>query len=699
MAKFYNPYHFVPVERPAPGATTREAFEKERPSNVTHDRYVPETHSGRLVVRLTTLTPTVIGAKRQTESRTELNLVEPFRIDGRAAIPASTLRGLIGSVIEASTNGPLRVLDDRIYSFRRDMKDSLSAIGLVVKHGEELRLKPMCLPTLESRDGGRTFAVAPGFRRIFPTPQFKVYFGDRAGIRSPQFQYSTHTDPAQAVPMPVKQLGWNGNSVAFDRSLHVKANRYAVAQDADSYDPPRPGMVRVLGCFGRPDIPMGKTHELWIPLPHPTSPVLPVAREAVERFEQLADERYEASPELPYEPKGSRPLDSQGKRPRLRLSEGDMVFFNIDPAGTIVTEISFSAIWRGRVEDPAAKEAASAWKFFEKEHRPFNSTRETVSISEQLLGFAEEVEQPKATGKHTDDRRAGLALASRLIFSDALPPDGYPGSFESEVILRILASPKPPCPSMYFKANSGQASYTAKSDLSPSRHLPQGRKWYLHSKGPWASKTGGKDEQKRNKQKSKVTPLSPGQSFFFHIDFDNLSNMELGLLLHAIEPDPMYHHKLGMGKPLGLGTAKLDVMACFFVNRRSRYTLEGLRSDRYDAAEITPSGHAVVGTRTWPGRYSLPASQTPAAPVRLDSARSELTQSRAIPENIQAALALLGRFDSANPPSNVHYPTVLGQTDPEADHYEWFVRNDRSGKQFLKPLSRGKPLPELEELP
>ena len=72
MARFYNPYHFVPVEKPTAAQRSqfvpRQAFETgELPpthQHVTHERYVPGTHSGRLIVRLTTVTPTVIGGEQ-----------------------------------------------------------------------------------------------------------------------------------------------------------------------------------------------------------------------------------------------------------------------------------------------------------------------------------------------------------------------------------------------------------------------------------------------------------------------------------------------------------------------------------------------------------------------------------------------------------------------------------------------------------
>src|SRR5580658_7019734 len=279
MARFYNPYHFVPVEKPGAPQTHLSIPRAPDlwPERVTHERYAPNTHSGRVVVRLTTVTPTVIGAQQIRENKDECATVATYVVEGQPAIPASTLRGLVGSVIEAASGGPLRILDNSPYSYRRGMEESLSAIGLLVEDGGALKLKPMCLPTLESNDGGQTFEAPARFRRVFPKPQFKVFFGDADTIRSNAFKYRTQTDINEAVPMPVKQLAWSANKVIRDRSLHVKANRFAVGQDADTADHPRLGLVRVLGCWGdrKEHIPSGKRHELWIPLPDTGAKALP----------------------------------------------------------------------------------------------------------------------------------------------------------------------------------------------------------------------------------------------------------------------------------------------------------------------------------------------------------------------------------------------------------------------------------------
>ena len=727
MARFYNPYHFVPVEKPGaaqqdlgmPCGMLRDGVASEKWEHVTHERYVPGRNSGRLVVRLTTVTPTVIGGKQSSPvNPNESASVSPYLVDKEPAFPGSTLRGLIGSVMEAASNGPLRILEDRADSYRRKMEESLSAIGLIVMDNGVAKLLPMCLPSLESRDGGRSFEAPPGFRKLFPKPQFKVFFGDRNMIRSATFSYRTNTSLSQAVPMPVKQLAWSGNAVIRDQSLHVKANRFAVAQDADAGDPQRPGLIRVLGCFGkdREDIPNSKTHELWIPAPDPGAHPLPISEEALERFRQLADERTDEDPKLPFEPKDTRPdPKNRGDGPRdgsrLRLRAGDMVFFSIDPTGRMVTEVSLSAIWRGRVEDSTTKKAATTFSFFRQidpELLPFNPDRTKVSVVEQVLGFVEERKREKEEEKKKTGEPGGLALASRVRFSDALLAEGETNVLDREVRLKILGSPKQPCPVMYFKPQTGPGGYIAKRSLNPAQHLPQGRKWYLHAKAaadesPWETN----HPQENRNQKNVVRPIRKGKQFFFHIDFDNLSDEELGLLLYALEPDGRFHHKVGMGKPLGLGSVKVEVVGHFEIDRIQRYSLEGLRGERYAAGWRTEAGKGLWDAGKWPGRYAEEGSAPAAKNDLLAKARATALGCGLISKRAQAALSLLGDYASAPAAGEVRYPTNADQPDKESEHFKWFVFNDGhrergSGMspsgQFLKPLPSERSLPPLVEL-
>jgi CRISPR-associated protein (TIGR03986 family) len=53
--------------------------------------------------------------------------------------------------------------------------------------------------------------------------------------------------------------------------------------------------------------------------------------------------------------------------------------------------------------------------------------------------------------------------------------------------------------------------------------------------------------------------LAPGAKFRFTVDFENLKPEELGVLLWSLQLEDGLAHKFGMGKPIGLGSCKVEV--------------------------------------------------------------------------------------------------------------------------------------------
>ena len=716
-AKFYNPYHFVPLEKrnaaqkghslKAEEVGKREG-ETKRPW-VTHDRYVPGTSSGRIVYRVTTVTPTVVGAARTEGTKERYGRVEPYLAGTRAALPGSSLRGMVGAVLEAGTNGALRVLADRVFSYRYKMEDALSAIGMIVAGTDgELRLQPLCLPTLTSADGGSTFQAPSKFKRLFPTPQMKVLFGGYDEIRSSTFAYRTGMRWTDTVDYPVKQLAWRGETVVMDTTLHVKASRFAISQIASNSDAPRPGLVRVLGCWGdrRDEMPTTKKHELWIPTANKSAascPILPLARE---RFEQLADERSDADGSLPFHPLETRnPAQADKSQYPLRLRVGDLVYFDVTERGE-VSRVSYSAIWRGRVEDGST--GAGMYAFIRKvdsELLPLVPERQELGIAEQMLGFAEDQ-------KTVTEGRPALTMASRLEFSDAVLPSTAADPLSKELVtLKILATPKMPSPALYFRGADGQGRYISKRELAPGKHTVQGRKWYVSTQvevgqAPWQTETPEFGD-KAKKQKNQVRPIAAGSEFFGHIDFDNLAPEEFGLLLWALEPSGAFHHRLGMGKPLGLGTVKVEVLGLFLVSRQERYTAAGFRAGRYGTAVLTSAGVAARGNAIWRERYGEELGAAGEGAAKLGEWKEVALGSGLLSESAVYALELLGNYGKAPRAGYVHYPTNANQKSKEGEHYKWFVFNDGQKErgqgmsprgQFLAPIGRSKTIPQLEEL-
>lgn len=72
------------------------------------------------------------------------------------------------------------------------------------------------------------------------------------------------------------------------------------------------------------------------------------------------------------------------------------------------------------------------------------------------------------------------------------------------------------------------------------------------------------------KQHTKIKPIKPKVKFKSIIRFENLSDVELGALLFALDLPNECYHKIGMGKPLGLGSVKIRPKL-YLSDRQKRY--------------------------------------------------------------------------------------------------------------------------------
>lgn len=760
---FHHPYHFVPVRAGGRPADIRvEDWRAGGVPRLRHDRYADGTLSGRILCRLESITPFFVGAERRPGAPAT---VEPFLLGGEPAIPASSLRGMISAVAEAASNSALRVLTaerDGQLSFRREMGEALSAIGMVVEvpreeGGTELRLRPLCLPNLPVQSDHATlprqYWTMFGGEGCFAP--LKVYLGDRDAIRDvKRFPYRTfHPDRPHLYGWKLRRREWQrgdeGGWVLPPDPDQRRAGPAVIADRTPERTCPRPweeiplgeraeyvpGILRVLGVWDRGDIPATKKHELFLPLAEPwgeeSSPpaTFPILASACERFHQLADQRTEARatenesraegeplPPLPYEPRDTaRNLDPDAEGERFRLKNGDLVYFRPSSDGFAIEEIALSSIWRGRVERGGREpRAASTWTFFETldaELVPFHTGREILTPAEQLFGFVaqDRVDEPGAGG-------AGRALAGRVHFSFGLlghDDEERREPFQPSCTLQVLASPKPPSPALYFRPKN-KSGYIPKNELDPAKHLPQGRKFYLHQRehGGQPSWEAPPDPQ-RDRMRSQVTPLRKGLAFYFHVDFDNLTAEELGLLCYALRPSDDFLHKLGMGKPLGLGSVRIDPLAILYIDRAFRYGPDGWFGPRYTSAWRAESAGSTEG---WPGEWSIEiAAVAPEVALAAPEDRTFEALRRAcagaLDPDLRRSLELLGETVS----DRVKPPLVDGQHAEDGETYKWFVANGRSSnrragvkhdaaRQSLEPLDvwlrkHDRGLPMLEPNP
>jgi CRISPR-associated protein (TIGR03986 family) len=723
-----------------PAWVKRQAFrskatqeDKQALGHHSHARYASQTRqtdgapaapvfSGRITCVLTAETPFIVGGQR-TKNDDGPTTVHPYQLpDGQLAIPASSLKGLISSIAEAASGSSMRVFDDQQQlSYRKAMGDALSAVGMVVEkviNGEMMRcVQALGFPLVKvpnarvaeiSPDNWFTSEELEGLHHNFNYVEPRVYVGNYRTKGNTQGQVISVTDDAHFLTPATKSYTASNANYHYLRPdallyhwrksrwtslllaqkaahLHrrpLTEEQYQKVPEADK-DKYLRGILRVLGRFGedRASIPSNKKHELFLFYPEECEDiqddslnpsVYRISEAASARFLDLAKEANEREPYLPYAPQGTRPV-GQGV---TDLKVGDLVFFKLNEEKQ-VSELSFSMIWRDRVENQEKTRPLTLKNFLPRgagsnseELLPFSPSRQSVSPAELLLGFVELNEnESRGVRQANQDSDQALAFAGKLRIHDALHQNTSPTPTQPSppVTLKILAQPKLN-DVLYFKKRNG-SGFFRKKEMQESDFVLRGRKQYLHAyshatadgtrnvnplnqrgisdtngKAPWNTHHPQDDLA----QKNRVSLVPAGERFEFDIDFDNLSAIELETLLYALRPNPSFRHKLGMGKPIGLGTVRIDPKSLQITDRLSRYATQAL-SDPRTAETLALDGCELAALR----RILLDGRVEPAKAAR-------------------RALERLGDPDKVVAP--VHSPLRAGQ-DAEKETYQWFTHN------------------------
>ena len=681
---FHNPYHFVPINKPdADRWPHKLALDAE--SYHSHGFYRNQAgddklYHGRIICRLETETPTFIGAGK--EEGTEPAQINNYKLNNAIAIPATSLRGMISSLAEAASNSAMRVLDNGLLSYRKTAGNALRKIGMVVKSNDKYSIIPMT-------DTNSTISLND------------AYGG---------------TDMAEFIE---KQQSWSPKYNIVFYLPENENNGHIVPQECFA-EGMRPGILRILGKVGRTKELENKKNELFIPVSldyidvktnqldlekfKQDKAAKEVPDEVLMRYIDLADQRSRTQKNdkdlkedvacqshkwLPFHLKGAtREYDSEEMICKLPVKENDLIFYN-EERGKI-TEIAFSSIWRGRVETDDGQED-SVYNFIPKALLPFNKNRSTISPAEFLFGF---VEVNEKTGEQLSQDT--LAFAGKVRVGAGIMPK-Y--SSDDDVLmealpLKALLSPKPPSPAFYFKPESG-SGYIQKHELKSAVHRIKGRKYYLHAlrndqsvskltkngnpseeygEFPWMTH----DDTQNTQIKSTTRTIREGQAFYFDLDFNNLTEWEMGLLCYALRPTESFRHRIGMGKPIGLGSVKIDILALQTIDRYQRYATDDLNAQRFNQ-------HRWVNTDYQKHLDEAGCQITPTSnPLIPDNLREIFTKT--MNANIYRTLDLLGNPENIKNP--VHYPQI-NNNSIEEENYQWFVANDQSPTpEILEDISK-----------
>jgi CRISPR-associated protein (TIGR03986 family) len=247
-------------------------------------------------------------------------------------------------------------------------------------------------------------------------------------------------------------------------------------------------------------------------------------------------------------------------------------------------------------------------------------------------------------------------------------------TFDSPRILPILGAPKPQQGRFYVaRDNSGAAQESGLSRESAGYNNAnkrlRGRKVYPHHRNTNGSGMSESQIDQTKQNRSVREQVNPDSVFEFDIHFHNLSAVELGALKWLLELPPDHFHRLGLGKPLGYGSVRLDLTAaCIHSGGQMKKAYESLEAPERCEIDIVNMFVAAVESA-----YKKPFNEV---------------------SFIAAFLRAAEGFGDGLP---VHYPRtrLQPQTGDGSESYEWFVANDKSDRHALPDLANDAGLPYL----
>lgn len=563
------PYNFVPLPEAALTAPTTPGEEGH-----THqyglpdaDRYHTNLHSGRIDCELVTRSPLYTRRAvsmafynewaekmdKLADDPAALQEYAQFFTQGNPeepVIPGSSIRGMLRSLMEIVTHGHLRwVGKEPTFTFRAvaaqredPLRDPYQEI--IGRFGRNVRAGIL------ERDG-QSWKV-----RVAPTPQERKIAGRHGNYMKVKEKYI----PTGAIANFRRfddqdyQPGW-----FLIRFSTKKVGQGDVVDQIGDYATSRHSHIGVLVCSGNmlETAKAGQTsprrsHAIVLAPPR-NAPLLEIDQVAIEDYlngmSDFVNSKLKA---------WGSPLNKEEEKikPKLGcLCEGAPIFF-VDPQTHGERKIRYfghTPNFRIPAQLAGAGRAANPLDFAPAHLRQ----GKTPDLTEAIFGWVEEPEQP------LEGQRAGRIFVSDARFAQA--DDGLWLATEP-TWLHTLSTPKPTTFQHYLVQDKTRGhdpdnlSSLAHYGSAPETTQIRGYKHYWTKGSTPDIRASAKELQHKN-QLTQVRPVKPGVHFTFTIRFENLSAIELGALLWTLTlpggGQADYCHRLGMGKPLGMGAVQI----------------------------------------------------------------------------------------------------------------------------------------------
>ena len=605
MPPIKPPYHFIPIE-PQNAVVVKPVW---------HDGSHPDVVSGAIDCTMTARTPLFVGnyqfklseADRQALGLSQhinydekKTIIEPLRLnDGRVMISGTSLKGMLRHSISALVSSPMERVQEQTYSYRPHAWPG----------NTELRPKALVING-QRRDQDYDVTVFECAQAVF-VQRCSTAIDDA---------YNTGTDYLLEANRRVNEHPRGNKLVAAPRENSARYRVYKYYQGFDgnggigTEGDPRPVIYKyiLLPLTGRPAVLPKKVldHFRNETLNHLRNNTTGQISSRHPNIKETAHNLVEDN---------LKDLLETFSDGNISSSFNNTVFWCEADAGNTITSMGNHFRYRWKYRDSIHLHDGnmrSLMQPLENETLNVDDPDFALSVTRALFGYVvdETNESMKSIAGGKDAAGDHGQLAGRVAINHAVEvlADGVDGFDTSRFIqednspnvhLKILGQPKPSAVEFYlqqdgigYRRDRGKLCTYGDTLADHSAGELQGRKFYLHQPDAVHASSlyiSNDDDTRRKNQASIARFIStPETTFKFRIRFQHLRKWELGLLLmvlglpvnklrdlaglNALDSNqtPVYAHKLGLARSLGLGSVTVDIDKLNIINSNQGFNDE-----------------------------------------------------------------------------------------------------------------------------
>lgn len=722
--EFVNPYTFLPAT-PRPALPAGWGSTRGEGPPAAQDRLHEGHFTGRIPVRLTVVTPLLLLDPSQADQAENGHLTFPvLKRDGRPHLPVTTVKGMLRAAYEAVTN---------------------SRMGVFTGHNDRLALR---MPAVEAQhmvparvsDDGQHLVLLPGdtppSRQAANPPLLHAawlprYPGPAQPVSATDGQDPVHGTAYEAWVERVRHWSWHQHDGQHNQDFSYWRVRTLTPAGGPLPDQPAPTQtpsrregrswheptgelqaVHGWACLTNHNINRKHDERLFFAANAPQQPV-PLTRALRDQWEETirnyraahrtadlherTDKRgRQAGPDAYLGPEPGRTAWSphQYDDSWLTLRPGSLCYARVAAGGRTVQGVYPVMIARRLFPHSPAE-------LLDPSLRPATSHAQ-LTAADWVFGWVNQ----SGHGAERGRLRIGPVDTGGFVPAD-FGKDGVP--------LAILGGPKPQQARFYL--GNGPDGTTPLRDGKPKEawyakdQRLRGRKTYWHHRDLpgdyWEDPTTDRTQQpdstrrfqeyrrpdqngqpQRDKQNRSVRGwITPGSSATFTLSITDLTAVELGALIWLLKLPEGNYHRLGLGKPLGFGSVRLDI------DPEGTLDLRTEQQWRTAYRSLSPDPDQ-------PGE----SAQTALAHA-CEAFKADMERTHGTPADQSPHLAAFLSTSAGPSGTAVHYPRTCGADsgdgqavapDPDGNNYAWFTANERTEKRRIKN-GRGLSLPTWGE--